>query len=171
VATSALFLVNPQHPRQNVDHRADVATGQVPHAALFGCADSRLSAEIIFDKGLGDLFVVRNVGQVISSSVVGSLEYAVEILHVPLIMVLSHDSCGAVSAAIEQQTPDATPLPPRIAAITETLNPAITRVRLAHGLAPGESPWIPKRLAWSISETRYPPARLQRAHLRRRSRR
>jgi len=129
----------PQHPRQNVDHRADVATGQVPHAALFGCADSRLSAEIIFDKGLGDLFVVRNVGQVISSSVVGSLEYAVEILHVPLIMVLSHDSCGAVSAAIEQQTPDATPLPPRIAAITETLNPAITRVRLAHGLAPGEA--------------------------------
>ena len=129
----------PQHPRQDVDHRSDIATAQAPHAALFGCADSRLSAEIIFDKGLGDLFVVRNAGQVISSSVVGSLEYAVEILHVPLIMVLSHDSCGAVAAAIEQQQADAKPLPPHIAAITQTLNPAIERVRLAHGLAPGEA--------------------------------
>ncbi|MGZ8804785.1 MAG: carbonic anhydrase, partial [Microbacterium sp.] len=76
----------PRHPRQDVERRAELAAGQRPRAALFGCSDSRLSAEIIFDKGLGDLFVVRNAGQVISDSVLGSLEYAVEILHVHLIL-------------------------------------------------------------------------------------
>ena len=89
-----------EHPNQDVDRRNAVAQGQVPFAALFGCADSRLSAEIIFDAGLGDLFVVRNAGQVIGETVLGSLEYAVEVLKVPLILVLGHDECGAVRAAI-----------------------------------------------------------------------
>ena len=65
------------HPRQDVDHRAEIAQGQTPFAALFGCSDSRLSAEIIFDVGLGDLFVVRNAGQVIAETILGSLEYSV----------------------------------------------------------------------------------------------
>ena len=91
----------PQHPRQDVERREQLAEAQAPHAALFGCSDSRLAAEIIFDKGLGDLFVVRNAGQVISDSVIGSLEYAVAVLDVPLIVVLGHDECGAVSAAID----------------------------------------------------------------------
>ncbi len=126
----------PQHPRQNVEHRSEIAMSQTPEVALFGCADSRLSAEIIFDKGLGDLFVVRNAGQVISDSVVGSLEYAVEALSIPLILVLSHDSCGAVKAAIDQEDPDASPLPPNIKKITDSLKPAIDRVRLREGLEP-----------------------------------
>jgi carbonic anhydrase len=67
---------------------------------LFGCADSRLSAEIIFDVGLGDLFVVRNAGQVIGETILGSLEYAVEVLGVPIILVLGHDECGAIRATI-----------------------------------------------------------------------
>lgn len=126
----------PQHPRQNVEHRNEIAVAQSPEVALFGCADSRLSAEIIFDKGLGDLFVVRNAGQVISDSVVGSLEYAVEALAVPLILVLSHDSCGAVRAALDQESPDTSPLPPNIKKITDSLKPAIDRVRLREGLEP-----------------------------------
>ena len=89
-----------EHPNQDVDSRNALAAGQVPFAALFGCADSRLSAEIIFDVGLGDLFVVRNAGQVIGETVLGSLEYAVEVLKVPLILVLGHDECGAIRAAI-----------------------------------------------------------------------
>ena len=64
----------PAHPRQDVDRRAELVAAQRPMSALFGCSDSRLAAEIIFDKGLGDLFVVRNAGQIISDSVVGSLE-------------------------------------------------------------------------------------------------
>ena len=87
---------DPQHPRQDVERREALLERQAPHAALFGCSDSRLAAEIIFDKGLGDLFVVRNAGQVISDSVLGSLEYAVAVLNVPLIVVLGHDECGAV---------------------------------------------------------------------------
>lgn len=89
-----------EHPNQDVDSRNALAAGQVPFAALFGCSDSRLSAEIIFDVGLGDLFVVRNAGQVIAETILGSLEYAVEVLKVPLILVLGHDECGAVRAAI-----------------------------------------------------------------------
>jgi carbonic anhydrase len=118
----------PLHPRQDVERRAEVASGQAPIAALFGCSDSRLSAEIIFDKGIGDLFVIRNAGQVISESVVGSLEYAVAILHVPLIVVLGHDSCGAVRAAIDSQTADATPLPPHITNLIAPILPAVRRV-------------------------------------------
>jgi len=91
----------PAHPRQDVDRRESVAEIQKPFAALFGCADSRLSAEIIFDVGLGDLFVVRNAGQVIAETILGSLEYAVEVLKVPLILVLGHDECGAIRATID----------------------------------------------------------------------
>lgn len=118
----------PLHPRQDVERRAEVVSGQAPIAALFGCSDSRLSAEIIFDKGLGDLFVIRNAGQVISESVVGSLEYAVAVLNVPLIVVLGHDSCGAVRAAIDSQTADATPLPPHIANLISRIVPAVRKV-------------------------------------------
>lgn len=89
------------HPRQDIDHREQLATAQNPVAALFGCSDSRLSAEIIFDVGLGDLFVVRNAGQVIAKTILGSLEYAVEVLGVPLIVVLGHDDCGAIRATID----------------------------------------------------------------------
>jgi carbonic anhydrase len=123
----------PQHPRQDVERRTELAEFQAPHAALFGCSDSRLAAEIIFDKGLGDLFVVRNAGQVISDSVVGSLEYAVAVLDVPLIVVLGHDECGAVRAAIDAEKPDATPLPPHIARLIAPIRPAVKRVPNENG--------------------------------------
>lgn len=95
------FVVGkPAHPSQSIDHRAILAEGQRPTAVVFGCADSRVAAEIIFDQGLGDMFVVRTAGHVIDSAVLGSVEYAVTILGVPLIVVLGHDSCGAVKAAL-----------------------------------------------------------------------
>ncbi|MDP3208707.1 MAG: carbonic anhydrase [Rhodoglobus sp.] len=118
----------PQHPRQDVERRQELALAQTPHAALFGCSDSRLAAEIIFDKGIGDLFVVRNAGQIISDSVLGSLEYAVGVLDVPLIVVLGHDSCGAVIAAIEAEGEDAPVLPPHIAGLIAKITPAVHRV-------------------------------------------
>ena len=118
----------PQHPRQDVDHRTSLALRQRPRVAIFGCSDSRLSAEIIFDVGLGDAFVVRNAGQVISDSVLGSLEYAVGVLGVPLILVLGHDECGAVRAAIDSQAPEAVPLPAHIATLVDRIVPAVRRV-------------------------------------------
>jgi carbonic anhydrase len=118
----------PQHPRQDVERREALVGKQTPDAALFGCSDSRLAAEIIFDKGIGDLFVVRNAGQVISESVIGSLEYAVSVLDVPLIVVLGHDQCGAVLAAIESQGAEAPTLPPHIGLLISKIIPAVRRV-------------------------------------------
>jgi carbonic anhydrase len=91
---------SPVHPSQSIEHRASLAVAQRPTAVVFGCADSRVAAEIIFDQGLGDMFVVRTAGHVIDSAVLGSIEYAVTVLGVPLIVVLGHDSCGAVEATI-----------------------------------------------------------------------
>lgn len=122
----------PAHPNQNVEARHELAAEQHPVATLFGCSDSRLAAEIIFDQGLGDLFVVRNAGQVIGESIVGSLEYAVEILRVPLIIVLAHDACGAVRAAIDGTAIDAAPLPPHIWKLIAPIIPAARKV-LAEG--------------------------------------
>ncbi|QJU53971.1 carbonic anhydrase [Herbiconiux sp. KACC 21604] len=118
----------PKHPRQDVETRATLANLQTPRAALFGCSDSRLAAEIIFDLGLGDLFVVRNAGQVVSDSALGSLEYAVEVLGVSLIVVLGHDSCGAVRAAIDSQLPGAAPLPGHIRGLVDQIVPAISQL-------------------------------------------
>ncbi|PTT58743.1 carbonic anhydrase [Arthrobacter sp. HMWF013] len=86
------------HPNQDASRRSSLVENQHPFAVIFGCSDSRLAAEIIFDLGLGDAFVVRTAGQVIDDAVLGSLEYSVSVLGVPLIVILGHDSCGAVSA-------------------------------------------------------------------------
>nr|WP_233121562.1 carbonic anhydrase [Tersicoccus sp. Bi-70] len=87
-----------RHPNQNAARRSALVNAQHPFAVIFGCSDSRLAAEIIFDVGLGDVFVVRTAGQVIDDAVLGSLEYSVAVLGVPLIVILGHDSCGAVTA-------------------------------------------------------------------------
>ncbi|MCT1479472.1 carbonic anhydrase [Microbacterium sp. p3-SID336] len=123
----------PQHPNQNVARRKDLTAAQHPVATLFGCADSRLAAEIIFDLGLGDLFVVRNAGQVMGESIVASLEYAVAVLEVPLIVVLAHDSCGAVRAAIDGTAIDAAPLPPHIWKLIAPIVPAARKVLAESG--------------------------------------
>jgi Carbonic anhydrase len=115
----------PRHPHQDAGRRTELAGGQAPQVALFGCSDSRLAAEIIFDLGLGDLFVVRNAGQVISDSAIASLEYAVAVLETPLIVVLAHDACGAVRAAIDLDDENARPLPPHIAGHIAGIRPAV----------------------------------------------
>lgn len=86
------------HPNQDASRRSSLIEHQHPFAVIFGCSDSRLAAEIIFDLGLGDAFVVRTAGQVIDDAVLGSLEYSISELGVPLIVILGHDSCGAVTA-------------------------------------------------------------------------
>jgi carbonic anhydrase len=128
-AGNARFVAGtPLHPRQDVERRTELADRQRPLVAIFGCSDSRLSAEIIFDIGLGDAFVVRNAGQVSSDSVLGSLEYAVSVLGVPLILVLGHDQCGAVRAAIDSQAEDPVPLPAHIKGLVDSIVPAVRSV-------------------------------------------
>ncbi|NGY65026.1 carbonic anhydrase [Lentzea sp. NEAU-D13] len=89
------------HPHATGHWREQLVDGQHPFACVLGCADSRVPPEIVFDDGLGDIFTIRAAGEVLDSSVIGSIEYAVEHLHVPLVVVLGHAGCGAVSATID----------------------------------------------------------------------
>ena len=114
----------PMHPSQSIEHRASLAAAQKPTAVVFGCADSRVAAEIIFDQGLGDMFVVRTAGHVIDSAVLGSIEYAVLVLNVPLIVVLGHDSCGAVGATLAALDEGAVP-PGYVRDVVERVTPSI----------------------------------------------
>src|SRR5262245_20228015 len=88
------------HPHQDAERRAAVAVLQRPFAVVFGCSDSRLAAEIIFDRGLGDLFVVRTAGHIVGGEVMASLEYGVAVLGATLVDVLGHESLGAVAATL-----------------------------------------------------------------------
>ena len=121
-----------EHPAQSAERRAEVAKGQAPFAVVLGCADSRLSPEILFDRGLGDLFVVRVAGNIADDAVIGSIEYAVEHLHAPLVMVLGHEKCGAVQAAIDTaaQMGDA---PGHLGALTKPIQPAVAQAKTQGG--------------------------------------
>lgn len=89
-----------QHPAQNAQRRSELTESQSPKAIILSCSDSRVPPEVVFDQGLGDLFVVRTAGQVVDDASLGSLEYAVGVLKTPLIVVLGHASCGALAAAL-----------------------------------------------------------------------
>lgn len=89
------------HPRSRPERREALLAGQAPTAAVLGCSDSRIPPELAFDQGIGDLFTVRTAGEVADDVVLGSLEFAVTALRVPLLVVLGHTSCGALRAAVE----------------------------------------------------------------------
>jgi len=111
-------------PHQTRARILETASAQYPFAAILGCADSRVPAEIVFDQGIGDLFVVRVAGNVASNEGIGSLEYATANLGTQLIVVLGHTKCGAVHAAVENQ-----PLPGRISSFAEEIKPAVELVK------------------------------------------
>lgn len=113
-----------QHPHETLDRRRQLVTGQHPHAEILSCSDSRVPPEIVFDQGLGDLFIVRVAGNVASDTELGSLEYGAEHLHVPLIVVLGHESCGAVTAAVQGGPPEG-----HIAALIDLIKPAVEKTR------------------------------------------
>jgi carbonic anhydrase len=92
------------HPHRSKSRRQELSGGQNPFAIVLGCADSRVSPSIAFDQGLGDLFIIRIAGNVVNDDVLGSIEYAVQHLRVELVVVLGHEKCGAVSAAVKAET-------------------------------------------------------------------
>lgn len=112
------------HPRQSPERIREVAKGQKPYAAIVGCADSRVPSEIIFDEGLGDLFIIRTAGQVSAAASFGSIEFAEAVLGTNLIVVLGHTECGAVTAACNYQKP----VPGSIIALVNAIKPAALRV-------------------------------------------
>ncbi len=111
-------------PRRDAARRAQTATSQKPIAAVLCCADSRVPPEILFDQGMGDLFVVRVAGNIVDDAVLGSLEYAVEHLGVDLVVVLGHERCGAVKAASAGGE-----APGHLPALLTPLRPAVEQVR------------------------------------------
>lgn len=113
------------HPDQNGEARQRLSGSQKPYAVLLSCSDSRLPPEVVFDQGLGDLFVVRVAGNVVDRDVMGSIEYAVDHLGTPLVMVLGHQNCGAVSATLEALQPPYSPPHGDIAALVDAITPAV----------------------------------------------
>lgn len=90
-----------KHPDESKERRYELIGGQHPFVAILSCSDSRVPPEIIFDQGLGDIFVIRNAGNVLDEHVLGSIEYAVEHLGVRLVVVMGHRSCGAVAVTMQ----------------------------------------------------------------------
>lgn len=118
-------------PRRTVEVRKEVAPRQTPFAVILACADSRVAPEIIFDQGLGDIFVVRVAGNIVNTSnygVLGSLEFGVLVLGAPLLMVLGHSGCGAVAGAIKALE-EGTEFPGSINNIVNTIGPAVQAVK------------------------------------------
>ncbi|TAE53085.1 MAG: carbonic anhydrase [Nostocales cyanobacterium] len=125
VGNRRFYNQNRQYPNQTKRRLETLSKAQYPYAAILGCADSRVPPELIFDQGLGDLFVVRVAGNVASNMVIGSLEYTTTVLGTQLIVVLGHKNCGAVAAAIKDQ-----PNPGRIGFIVDNIKPALAQEQL-----------------------------------------
>ena len=114
----------PQHPNQSAARLREVAQAQHPFATILSCADSRVPAELLFDQGIGDVFDVRIAGNIATPEAIGSIEYAVTLLNTPLLMVLGHERCGAVTAAVKND-----PLPGDISTFVRAILPAVKRVK------------------------------------------
>ena len=116
------------HPHETLEWRASLVSEQHPYAVILGCADSRVPPEVIFDEGLGELFVVRQAGHVADDDSLGSIEYAVGHLHIPLVVVLGHQSCGAVTAALGAVLRDE-PAEGHILRLVDDITPAVLESR------------------------------------------
>lgn len=119
-----LGLQSPE-PLRLSRQRAQFVAGQHPFAVVLGCSDSRVPVEIVFDQGLGDLFVIRNAGNIVAPSVVGSVEFAVEQFQTRLVVVMGHSQCGAVGATLAALKAGQGPGSPNLGSIVERIRPAI----------------------------------------------
>ena len=118
------FVTNARLADATLGHlrRTEIATNQKPFAVILGCSDSRVPAELVFDQGLGDLFVIRVAGNIVAPSQLASVEFAAQAFGTALVVVLGHSNCGAVSATLDDLTPDRPEAP-------QTLNSIISRIR------------------------------------------
>lgn len=114
----------PLHPDQSPSRLQEVAQAQHPFATILSCADSRVPAELLFDQGIGDIFDVRIAGNIATPEAIGSIEYAIALLKSPLLLVLGHERCGAVTAAVQHE-----PLPGDIGTFVKAILPAVERVK------------------------------------------
>lgn len=125
-------LVPPMSGTTRHQRRIELARGQAPFCVLVGCSDSRVPPEVLFGRDLGELFIVRNAGNTVDTAALGSVEYGVGVLGVPLVVVLGHESCGAVAAAVEMVERDVT-FPGVIGEMVQPIVPAVLSVRKQGG--------------------------------------
>jgi carbonic anhydrase len=128
IAGNARYVSGQPLRLDHATRREAVAPRQMPFAIVLGCSDSRAPPETLFDQGLGDLFTVRVAGNIADDVAIGSMEYAVEHFATPLIVVLGHERCGAVSATVEAIAAGVTP-PPHIASLVSAIRPAVEATR------------------------------------------
>ena len=122
----------PYRAAQGRERRIELARGQAPFCVLVGCSDSRVPPELLFGRGLGELFIIRNAGNTIDTAALGSIEYGVGVLGCPLIVVLGHEACGAVAAAVEVVDRNAT-FPGVIGEMIQPIIPAVLAARTQPG--------------------------------------
>lgn len=140
-----------RHAHESADWRKHLVGGQKPFATILGCSDSRVPVELVFDQGFGDLFTVRVAGNVIAPDVVGSIAYAVEHLATPLIVVVGHHGCGAVTAAVEALQGKTDKLP-AVNSLVRLIEPGLPK------LLPGNNPSerinsaVEANVRWSVKE-------------------
>jgi carbonic anhydrase len=122
------YLHKSPHLQEDAERRQVLRMGQHPFAVVLCCSDSRVPPEILFDKRLGDLFVIRNAGNVVDDVVLGSIEYAVEHLGTQLVVVLGHENCGAVTATVKNA-----PAQGHLGSIMSRIRPALEKVKGKEG--------------------------------------
>jgi len=114
----------PKFPNTDAKRRTEVAKGQHPFAIIVGCSDSRVPPEVLFDRGLGDVFIIRTAGNVLDDVTIGSIEYAAEHLDVQLLVILGHSKCGAVDATMKGGE-----MPGHIGSIASKIKPAVDKAK------------------------------------------
>jgi len=121
-----------RHPDETTARRMELVAGQHPFAVIFSCVDSRVPPELVFDQGLGDLFVIRSAGQVLDRAILGSLQYGIAELKIPLLMVLGHEKCGAVKATVEAVEKKSAAGGNDIDALVAAIRPAVVKAEGEH---------------------------------------
>jgi carbonic anhydrase len=135
---------------------ADLAKGQHPYATIVGCSDSRVPPELVFDAGFGELFIIRVAGNVISAEVLGTLQYAAMHLGTPLFVVLGHEGCGAVQAALVARESSMVP-PERIALLVDDIQPGLRDVDMTLSPEAQLHAAVEANVRWSMQQVRETP--------------
>lgn len=147
----------PLHEREGSSWRAQLLETQKPFATILGCSDSRVPPELIFDVGFGELFTIRVAGNVIAEDVIGSLQYAVRHLHTPVIVVLGHEKCGAVSATVEEMINKPTE-PEHIGSLIRLIKPGLNELDLGIDRDTLVSAAVEANVRWAMRQLNTLPA-------------
>jgi carbonic anhydrase len=126
------FVLNQTTTRALAIDRAALVAGQEPFAIVLGCSDSRVPAELVFDQGFGDLFVIRVAGNIVAPSQVGSVEFAAARFGTPLAVVMGHSQCGAVTATLEELLGRTTTQSPNLRSIVDRVRPSVESLLAGH---------------------------------------